>query len=45
MQPVAQQRIYALWLEPFLQLEDWANSFQQYWDQRFDNLERHLKKG
>ena len=45
MQPVAQQRIYALRPEPFLQLEDWANSFQRYWNQRLDNLERHLKKG
>jgi len=42
---VAQQRIYALKPEPFLQLEDWANSFQKYWDQRLDNLENHLKKG
>lgn len=43
--PVAQQRIYELKPEAFLRLEDWANSFQQYWDQRLDNLERHLKKG
>jgi DNA-binding transcriptional ArsR family regulator len=45
MRPQAQQRIYALQPEPFLQLEDWANSFQRFWDQRLDNLERHLKKG
>ncbi len=45
VQPIAQQRIYALQPEPFLQLEDWANSFQQYWDQRLDNLEQYLKKG
>ena len=45
MQPAAQQRIYALNPEPFLQLEDWANSFQKYWDQKLDNLENHLKKG
>lgn len=42
---VAQQRIYALNAEPFLRLEDWVNSFQQYWSQRLDNLEKHLKKG
>lgn len=45
MQPVAQQRIYALQPEPFLQLEDWANSFQRFWSQRLDNLEDHLTKG
>jgi DNA-binding transcriptional ArsR family regulator len=45
MQPVAQQRIYTLKPEPFLRLEDWANSFQQYWTQQLDNLENHLKKG
>ena len=44
-QPVAQQRIYALEPEPFLQLEDWANSFQRFWDQRLDNLDHHLQKG
>jgi len=45
VQPLAQQRFYALKPEPFLQLSDWANSFQAYWDQRLDNLERHLTKG
>ncbi len=45
IRPLAQQRIYALQPEPFLRLEDWANSFQQYWGQRLDNLESHLKKG
>jgi DNA-binding transcriptional ArsR family regulator len=45
VRPIAQQRIYMLQPEPFLQLEDWANSFQRYWDQRLDNLESYLKKG
>jgi DNA-binding transcriptional ArsR family regulator len=45
MQPMAQQHIYSLQTQPFIQLEDWANSFQRFWDQRLDNLERHLKKG
>ena len=44
VRPAAQQRIYALNPEPFLQLEDWVNSFQHYWNQRFDNLESHLRK-
>jgi hypothetical protein len=37
--------VYALKPEPFLRLEDWANSFQEYWSQRLDNLDNHLKKG
>jgi DNA-binding transcriptional ArsR family regulator len=45
VQPVAQQRIYTLQAEPFLQLEDWANSFRKDWNQRLDNLEIYLKKG
>ena len=45
VRPAAQQRIYALNPEAFLQLEDWANSFQRYWNQRLDNLEHYLRKG
>ncbi|MDB5175685.1 MAG: TrmB family transcriptional regulator [Candidatus Saccharibacteria bacterium] len=45
VQPIAQQRIYMLQPEPFVRLEDWANSFQHYWDQQLDSLENHLKKG
>lgn len=45
VQPAAQQRIYALQPEPFLQLEDWAHSFQRYWNQQLDNLEAYVTKG
>lgn len=45
VQPVAQQRIYALKAEPFLQIEDWASSFQKQWSQRLDTLEKYLNKG
>jgi DNA-binding transcriptional ArsR family regulator len=45
VQPVAQQRVYALRPEPFMQIEDWATSFQKFWDVRLDNLEKYLKKG
>lgn len=31
VQPVAQQRIYALKAEPFLHIENWASSFQKQW--------------
>jgi DNA-binding transcriptional ArsR family regulator len=43
--PVAQHRIYSLNPEPFIQLEDWVNSFHSYWNQRLDNLEMYLKEG
>ena len=45
VQPIAQQRIYSLKPEPFLELGNWANSFQQFWDQRLDRLEQHITKG
>ena len=45
VRPVAQQRIYALNADQFLKLEDWVNSFQPVWSQRFDNLEKYLKTG
>jgi DNA-binding transcriptional ArsR family regulator len=45
VRPVAQQRIYLLNERPFLQLEDWVNSFHHYWNRRFGDLEKHLKKG
>jgi len=45
VQPIAQQRIYSLNPEPFLQLGNWAHSFQQFWDQRLDNSEQPLHKG
>ncbi|MGH7234673.1 MAG: ArsR/SmtB family transcription factor [Candidatus Saccharimonadales bacterium] len=45
MEPIGQKRIYALSKESFLQLEDWVNSFHQVWNQKFDNLDKYLKKG
>jgi DNA-binding transcriptional ArsR family regulator len=44
MQPVAQQHIYALNPKPFMQLDDWVNSFRQYWNPRLDNLDNFLKQ-
>ena len=48
VQPYAQQRIYALNPEPFMQLDDWINSFEQHWNTRFNKLDEYLtdlKKG
>src|ERR1700722_13956707 len=44
VRPAAQKRIYALDAKPFLELEDWVNSFQPVWNERLDNLEDYLKK-
>ncbi len=44
VQPLAQQRIYALHTEPFKQLKGWASSFEQDWNKRLDNLDTHLRK-
>ena len=45
VQPVAQQRIYALNPEAFLPLENWVHSFHKQWNERLDNLDNYLKKG
>ena len=44
IKPVAQQRIYMLNPSPFIDLENWAESFQQHWDQKLSNLEAFLAK-
>lgn len=43
MQPSAQHRIYSLNPEPFVQLDDWLNSFERYWNNKFTNLDNYLK--
>lgn len=48
MTPAAQQHVYSLNQEPFLQLHDWLNSFERYWSNKFLNLDEYLnnvKKG
>ena len=41
--PVAQQRIYTLNPNAFIQLDDWVNSFNKLWNKRLDMLNEHLK--
>lgn len=40
--PVAQQRIYQLRPQPFLELDAWLASYRHVWDARFDRLEAYL---
>jgi len=44
MHPSANRRIYNLRPQPFLELDDWIDSFQSIWVDRFDNLNRYLQE-
>lgn len=41
--PVAQQRIYQLRPQPFMELDAWLESYRRIWDARFDRLEEYLR--
>ena len=48
MRPAAQQRIYTLRAEPFINLGEWAHSFERQWQDKLNNLDKYLdtmKKG
>lgn len=40
--PQAQRRVYRVRAEPLRDLDDWLAPYRQAWNQRLDNLERHL---
>jgi len=40
--PLANKRIYRLRPQPFIELNDWLNSFRRIWDERFDQLDDYL---
>lgn len=42
VRPFAQQRIYILNPEPFLQLDNWTQSFKEYWDTRLSQLDAYI---
>jgi DNA-binding transcriptional ArsR family regulator len=44
VQPVAQQRIYALDPEPVNELTLWLQSFENYWNDRFSKLDTYLEQ-
>ncbi|HEX9594989.1 MAG TPA: metalloregulator ArsR/SmtB family transcription factor [Candidatus Saccharimonadales bacterium] len=41
--PDAQRRLYYLRPQAFSDIEGWAESYRQCWEQRFDNLDEYLK--
>ncbi len=43
VRPRAQQRLYELEPAPFLELQSWASSFAQQWEDRLDILGDYLK--
>lgn len=42
VEPVARRRIYHLRVEPFDEIGDWVNSFEDLWEARLDSLEAFL---
>lgn len=44
MRPNAQQRVYQLQPQPFVELESWLNTFRQIWNQRLDDFDAYLQQ-
>jgi DNA-binding transcriptional ArsR family regulator len=44
VKPVANLRVYQLEAGPFVELEDWLETFRRSWDQRLDNLDEYMKE-
>jgi DNA-binding transcriptional ArsR family regulator len=42
--PAAQQRIYQLQAQPFVELEDWLETFRRIWEKRLDSLEEYMQE-
>ncbi len=40
----AQQRLYELQAEPFMQLESWVTSFRGLWERRLDTLDDYVQQ-
>jgi len=40
----ANRRIYKLRPEPFIELDEWLDSYRSIWESRFDNLDEYLQK-
>lgn len=44
MHPSANRRIYKLQLQPFLELDDWIDSFRTIWEDRLERLDDYLRE-
>lgn len=43
VKPLAQQRIYSLNHDAFVELDQWVKSFDKAWNDRLDSLDEHLR--
>jgi DNA-binding transcriptional ArsR family regulator len=43
VQAIANRRIYTLRPQPFIELEDWLETFRSIWDDRFNRLDDYLR--
>ena len=43
-QKVGRETRYSLKPEPLRELKDWLSFYEQFWNDRFDRLERHLEE-
>jgi DNA-binding transcriptional ArsR family regulator len=41
--PSANRRIYKLRPQPFIELDEWIDSFHRIWDERLDRLDDYLR--
>jgi DNA-binding transcriptional ArsR family regulator len=44
VQPIANRRYYKLRGEPLKEMNDWVQSFQKIWEDRFDRLDDYLQE-
>jgi DNA-binding transcriptional ArsR family regulator len=44
VQAIANRRIYTLRPQPFIELEDWLETFRSIWDDRFNRLDDYLRE-
>jgi DNA-binding transcriptional ArsR family regulator len=41
----AQRRVYSLRPEPLQELDDWLDSYREFWNQRLDALQTEIERG
>jgi DNA-binding transcriptional ArsR family regulator len=44
MHPHAQQRIYQLQPRPFMEIDNWLETFRHIWETRLDNLDEYMQE-
>jgi DNA-binding transcriptional ArsR family regulator len=44
MRPDGQKRLYSIRLEPFREVAHWVHTYEKYWKQKLDNLEKYFSE-